>query len=88
MASKKTKPLAPWAVRQLRRIRSMYAAGAALWGLGALLEASERPGSRQMWVFVLLLVIFASLLAATFALLRRHETATRFPLSATLRESR
>lgn len=88
MASKKTESLAPWAVHQLRRIRSVYAAGVALWGVGAVLEASERPGSREMWVSVLFLVVFAGLLSATLARLRRHQSAARLPLSATFQESR
>lgn len=75
MTPKKSVPLAPWAVRQLRRVRSFYAAGIVLWATGAGLEALNHPGSRQMWAQVLLLAVFSGLLSLTFVQLWRHRTA-------------
>ncbi|MFF7342081.1 hypothetical protein ACFZAT_32855 [Streptomyces sp. NPDC008163] len=54
--------------RQLRRVRSFYAAAVPLWTVSALWTGWQAPGSRQMWVSVLLLAVFTALLAtATFA---------------------
>ncbi|MGX1886858.1 hypothetical protein [Streptomyces sp. NPDC055287] len=77
MASKTREPLAPWAVRQLRRTRSIYVAGIAVWAAGAGLEGWQHPGSREMWVFVLFLVVFTGLLSMTSWWLWRHQTALR-----------
>ncbi|MET9957232.1 hypothetical protein ABZ135_37545 [Streptomyces sp. NPDC006339] len=59
------------AVRQLRRIRSFYAAGILLWAGSALWTGGQAPGSRQMWVSVLLLAVFAVLLVTASLALRR-----------------
>ena len=50
------------AVWQLRRIRSFYAAAILLWAGSAAWTGWQAPGSRQMWVSVLLLAVFAALL--------------------------
>ncbi|MFH0176925.1 hypothetical protein ACIA6D_37535 [Streptomyces cacaoi] len=63
------------AVRQLRRIRPVYAGGAALWAASAAWTGWDDPGSRQMWVSVLFLVVFAGLLSVTSLWLWRQQTA-------------
>ncbi|MFE6334281.1 hypothetical protein ACFVOK_13835 [Streptomyces sp. NPDC057798] len=60
------------AVRQMRRIRAFYALGALLWAATATWGAWQHPGTRQMWVPLLLLVVFAGLLSATTLWLRQH----------------
>jgi hypothetical protein len=72
MAPKNDLPKLLRAVRQMRRIRTFYALGAVLWAATAAWGAWQNPGSRQMWVPVLLLVVFAGLLSATSAWLWRH----------------
>ncbi|MER6678220.1 hypothetical protein [Streptomyces sp. NPDC000983] len=62
------------AVRQMRRIRAFYALGALLWAATAAWGGWQNPGSRQMWVPVLLLAVFAGLLTATSLWLRRHRS--------------
>jgi hypothetical protein len=69
------RPLVPHAVRQLRRVRSVYAAGTALWAVGLLLTVGEPDGGRQTLVFALLLVVFALLLCWASARLWAHATA-------------
>ncbi|MEE1758721.1 hypothetical protein PUT24_11535 [Streptomyces sp. SP17KL33] len=69
----------PPVVRQLRRIRAFYATAAFLWAVSAAGEGWTRPGSRPMWVSVLLLVVFTGLLAVTSLWLRRHRTAEAVP---------
>nr|WP_229891855.1 hypothetical protein [Streptomyces lavendofoliae] len=59
------------AARQLRRIRSFYAAAIALWTGSVLWTGWQAPGSRQMWVSVLLLAVFTVLLATASLSLRR-----------------
>ncbi|MFD9244549.1 hypothetical protein ACFV0D_21980 [Streptomyces sp. NPDC059556] len=59
------------AVRQLRRIRSFYAAAILLWTGSAALTGWQAPGSRQMWVSILLLAVFTALLATASLSLRR-----------------
>ncbi|MFJ7334275.1 hypothetical protein ACIQU3_20750 [Streptomyces sp. NPDC101110] len=61
------------ALRQLRRMRTFYAGGAALWAASAASAGWADPGSRQMWVSVVFLVVFASLLAMTALWLRRSQ---------------
>ncbi|MFD8236586.1 hypothetical protein ACFV20_32515 [Streptomyces sp. NPDC059696] len=61
------------ALRQLRRMRTFYAGGAALWAVSAGSAGWADPGSRQMWVSVVFLVVFASLLAMTALWLRRRQ---------------
>ncbi|MEU1707812.1 hypothetical protein ABZ478_20880 [Streptomyces sp. NPDC005706] len=64
------------AVRQLRRIRAFYAVGALLWAASTAWTGWQSPGSRQMWVSALLLVIFAGLLAAASLWLQRLQTTS------------
>lgn len=59
------------AVRQLRRVRSFYAAAILLWAGSALWTGWQAPGSRQMWVSVRLLAVFAVLLTTASLALRR-----------------
>ncbi|MGV9907483.1 hypothetical protein ACWDU8_34220, partial [Streptomyces sp. NPDC003388] len=63
------------AVRQLRRIRAFYAVGALLWAASTAWTAWHSPGSRQMWVSALLLIIFTGLLAAAALWLQRCQAA-------------
>lgn len=53
------------AERSLRRVRVFYAAGTALWAASAAWTAWTHPGSRQMWVALLLLTVFGGLLGVT-----------------------
>ncbi|MEV7073364.1 hypothetical protein [Streptomyces sp. NPDC093990] len=62
------------AVRQMRRIRAFYALGALLWAATAAWGGWQNPGSRQMWVPVLLLAVFAGLLSVTTLWLRQHRS--------------
>ncbi|MEW2161355.1 hypothetical protein AB0950_40240 [Streptomyces sp. NPDC007189] len=59
------------AVRQLHRIRSFYAVGALLWAASSAWTGWQAPGSRQMWVSVLLLTVFTALLVTAGLSLRR-----------------
>ncbi|WP_093615687.1 hypothetical protein [Streptomyces indicus] len=59
------------ASRQLRRVRTFYALAVLMWAASAGWTAWEAPGSRQMWVSVLLLAVFAGLLLASSLWLRR-----------------
>lgn len=59
------------AERQLRRIRSFYAAAILLWAGSAAWTGWQAPGSRQMWVSALLLAVFAALLVTATLALRR-----------------
>ncbi|KUN81070.1 hypothetical protein AQJ66_24700 [Streptomyces bungoensis] len=59
------------AVRQLHRVRSFYAAGVLLWAGSTAWTGWQAPGSRQMWVSVLLLAVFTGLLVAAGLSLRR-----------------
>ncbi|NEA63341.1 hypothetical protein [Streptomyces sp. SID12488] len=63
------------ALRQLRRMRLFYAAGAALWAVSSALVGWDDPGSRQMWVSVLFLVVFTGLLSVTSLWLWRQQAA-------------
>ncbi|MFJ3662494.1 hypothetical protein ACIPPM_18760 [Streptomyces sp. NPDC090119] len=62
------------AVRQLRRVRVFYATGVALWLAAAIWTGWMSPGSRQMWVSVLLLTLFAGLLGTATLWLQRLRT--------------
>ncbi|MFH8253830.1 hypothetical protein [Streptomyces roseolus] len=64
------------AARQLRRVRGFYAAGVLLWAGAAVWSGRLQQGSRQMWVAVLLAVVFTCLLGATCHWLRRLRAAT------------
>ncbi|MEU5794739.1 MULTISPECIES: hypothetical protein [unclassified Streptomyces] len=59
------------AVRQLHRVRSFYAAGVLLWAGATVWSGWQAPGSRQMWVSVLLLGVFTALLVTAGLSLRR-----------------
>ncbi|MFG3016172.1 hypothetical protein ACGFZB_38140 [Streptomyces cinerochromogenes] len=59
------------AVRQLHRVRSFYAGGVLLWTVCATWTSWQAPGSRQMWVSVLLLAVFIGLLVTAALSLRR-----------------
>ncbi|MFF6992945.1 hypothetical protein [Streptomyces sp. NPDC010273] len=63
------------AVRQLRRIRTFYAGGVALWAASAVLTGWDNPGSRPMWVSAILLAVFISLLTVTSVWLGRRQAA-------------
>ncbi|MFD4350723.1 hypothetical protein ACFWQ6_38655 [Streptomyces coelicoflavus] len=62
MASKTERIQSLRAVRQLRRIRPFYAAAVLLWTGITAWTSWQAPGSRQMWVSVLLLAVFTVLL--------------------------
>ncbi len=59
------------AVRQLRRIRSFYAAAMVLWAGSAALTSWQAAGSRQLMVCVVLLAVFAALFVMASVALRR-----------------
>ncbi|MEU9234003.1 hypothetical protein [Streptomyces subrutilus] len=65
------------AARQLRRVRSLYLAGTVLWAAAAVWTGWLQPGSRQMWVSVLLLTVFAGLLVTASTWLRRIRPTAR-----------
>ncbi|MFF7359489.1 hypothetical protein [Streptomyces sp. NPDC008125] len=71
MASKRHVALAPRALRQLRRVRSVYLVGALLSLLG-LVTQGEGPAHRQTAIAGLLLGVFVLLLGVTLAQLWRH----------------
>ncbi|MEB3960630.1 hypothetical protein OKJ48_10295 [Streptomyces kunmingensis] len=52
-------------VHGLRRIRVFYTGGTLLWAASAAWTGWLYPGSRQMWVSLLLLAVFGGLLATT-----------------------
>ncbi|MFD5593092.1 hypothetical protein [Streptomyces griseorubiginosus] len=68
-------PVAARAARQLRRMRNFYAAGVALWAASSAWTTWAAPGSRSMWTSVLLLAVFAALLAMAWRWLRQLEPA-------------
>ncbi|MFJ9038560.1 hypothetical protein ACIRF8_18455 [Streptomyces sp. NPDC102406] len=67
------------AVRGLRRIRVFYTGGTVLWAASAAWTGWLAPGSRQMWVSLLLLAVFGALLAATSLWLSRSEPVRAAP---------
>ncbi|MFG2576923.1 hypothetical protein [Streptomyces sp. NPDC048481] len=75
MAPKTDHPVSLRAVRQLRRIRAFYAAGVLLWTVAAVWTSRTHPASRQMWVSVLLVAVFAGLLATASLWLQRLRAA-------------
>lgn len=78
MAPKTDNVMSLRAVRQLRRVRTFYAAGVLLWAAAAAAAAWTgwaHPGSRQMWVSVLLLAVFTGLLGTASLWLRRLQAA-------------
>ncbi|MFI1654823.1 hypothetical protein ACH4ZU_07760 [Streptomyces sp. NPDC020472] len=64
------------AVRQLHRVRSFYAAGVLLWAGSSAWTGWQAPGSRQMWVSLLLLTAFTALLVTAGLSLRRLPAPT------------
>ncbi|MFB9523428.1 hypothetical protein ACFFTU_26140 [Streptomyces cremeus] len=76
MASKTEHSLSLRAARQLRRTRGFYQAGALLWAAIALWTGSTHPGSRQMWVSLLLMVVFTGLLTTASWWLHRVQKAS------------
>ncbi|MGW2615078.1 hypothetical protein [Streptomyces sp. NPDC001500] len=75
MAPKTDHPVSLRAVRQLRRTRAFYAAGVLLWAAAAAWTGWTHPASRQMWVSVLLLAVFAGLLVTASLWLQRLRPA-------------
>lgn len=65
------------AVRQLHRVRSLYAAGVLVWAASAAWTGWQAPGSRQMWISVLLLAVFTGLLVTAGLFLRGLEAPQR-----------
>ncbi|WP_345665596.1 hypothetical protein [Streptomyces venetus] len=56
-------------------MRTFYAGGAVLWAASALVAGWDDPGSRQMWVSVVLLAVFTALLSMTYVCLWRQQSA-------------
>ncbi|MGX1274903.1 putative membrane protein [Streptomyces phaeoluteigriseus] len=75
MASTTDRVMSLRAVRQLRRVRTFYTAGALLWAVLTAWTAWQSPGSRQMWVSALLLAAFSTLLLTASLWLHRLQTA-------------
>ena len=75
MAFAKRVALAPRAVRQLRRIRSVYVVGMLLSVFGLFAYDDSAAGSRQTVIAGVFLMVFASLLALTAVRLWRHGRA-------------
>ncbi|MEU5718702.1 hypothetical protein AB0G71_23615 [Streptomyces sp. NPDC020403] len=75
MALVKRVALAPRAVRQLRRVRSVYAAGMLLSALALLSFDESAAGGRQTVIAGVFLVVFAALLTLTAVQLWRHGRA-------------
>ncbi len=76
MATKTDRIMSLRAVRQLRHVRAFYAAGVLLWAAAAIWTGWTHPASRQMWVSVLLLAVFTSLLFTTSLWLWRLQAGT------------
>jgi hypothetical protein len=72
MAFVKRVALAPRAVRQLRRVRSVYVAGMLLSALVLLSYDTSGAGGRQTMIAGVFLVVFAALLTLTAVQLWRH----------------
>ncbi|WP_031085523.1 hypothetical protein [Streptomyces sp. NRRL WC-3549] len=73
MALVKRVALAPRAVRQLRRVRSVYVAGLLLSVLALLSYGDPATSGRQAVITGVFLVVFAALLTLTSVQLWRHE---------------
>ncbi|PKW00406.1 hypothetical protein BX260_8077, partial [Streptomyces sp. 5112.2] len=63
------------AVRQLRRVRSFYAVAVLVWAASTAWTGWQSPGSRPMWVSVLLLAVFTGLLFTASFWLQRLQAA-------------
>ncbi|MFF6904475.1 hypothetical protein ACFY9Q_00865 [Streptomyces sp. NPDC012389] len=72
MALMKRVALAPRAVRQLRRVRSVYLGGMVLSLLGLIMQLDRDAGGRQTEIMAVLLVAFAALFGLTVVQLWRH----------------
>ncbi|MFI9501232.1 hypothetical protein ACIG92_25615 [[Kitasatospora] papulosa] len=72
MALVKRVALAPRALRQLRRVRSVYLAGVLLSVLGLLSYDNSAAGERQAVIAGVFLLVFAALLTLTAVQLWRH----------------
>ncbi|MFJ1589948.1 hypothetical protein ACIOD0_06790 [Kitasatospora albolonga] len=72
MALMKRVALAPRAVRQLRRVRSVYLGGMVLSLLCLLLQLDRDAGARQTEIATALLVAFTALFGLTVVQLWRH----------------
>ncbi|AGJ58502.1 hypothetical protein DLE01_16470 [Streptomyces sp. FT05W] len=72
MALVKRVALAPRALRQLRRVRSVYLAGVLLSVLGLLSYDNSAAGGRQAVIAGVFLLVFAALLTLTAVQLWRH----------------
>ncbi|MFG2894775.1 hypothetical protein [Streptomyces sp. NPDC048248] len=64
------------AVRQLRRTRTFYTAGVLLWAASVAWTGWTHPGSRQMWVSLLLLAVFTGLLSTASLWLHHLQAAS------------
>ncbi|MFJ2651586.1 hypothetical protein ACIO1C_33285 [Streptomyces sp. NPDC087420] len=73
MALMKRVALAPRAVRQLRRVRSVYLVGMTLSVLGLVLQSGRVSSGRQSEIAGALAVVFAVLLGLTMVQLWRHQ---------------
>ncbi|MGW9303838.1 MULTISPECIES: hypothetical protein [Streptomyces] len=73
MAFMKRVALAPRAVRQLRRVRSVYLGGMVLSLLGLFLQLDrDGGGGRQMEIMTIILLAFTALFSLTMVQLWRH----------------
>ncbi|WP_333764491.1 hypothetical protein [Streptomyces sp. IBSBF 2390] len=75
MASTTDRIKAVRAVRQLRRVRTFYMVAVLLWAVSTAWTGWQSPGSRPMWVSVLLLAVFTGLLLTVSLWLRRLQAA-------------
>ncbi|MFJ6725071.1 MULTISPECIES: hypothetical protein [unclassified Streptomyces] len=66
-------------VRQLRRVRVFYAGGALLWAVSTAWVGWVEPGSRQMWVSALLLLLFTGLWSVSAYWLARQAARAHRP---------
>ncbi|WTT42005.1 hypothetical protein OG468_34775 [Streptomyces zaomyceticus] len=73
MSTKTERLMSLRAARQLRRVRDFYSAGVLLWAAAAAWTGWTHSGSRQMWVSLLLLAVFAGLFATASVWLRRFQ---------------
>ncbi|MYV57229.1 hypothetical protein [Streptomyces sp. SID3212] len=73
MALMKRVALAPRAVRQLRRVRSVYLVGMTLSVLGLVMQSDRVNSGRQSEIAGALVVVFAVLLGVTAIQLWRHQ---------------
>ncbi|MGW3989246.1 hypothetical protein [Streptomyces sp. NPDC004830] len=76
MASKSDRVMSLRAVRQLRRVRTFYVGGVLLWAVLTAFTAWQSPGSRQMWVSALLLIVFSGLLLTVSLWLERLDATS------------